>query len=150
MSFTLKNRKYREGYGTAVPTSGQWTINDVIINEAPAANGGPFKWVCVASGTPGTWVAVGNVKDMASVTTIAAAGTAVLTDNIIQIGTGSFNVTLTAPTAATSGNTLVVANPTAGPVTLVAGTGTTVVGNVTIAANTSANLLSSGTSWYRG
>lgn len=149
MYLELKSRKYREGYASAAPTAGQWSINDVIINEAPALNGGPEKWVCVASGSPGTWVAVTQLKNPASVTTISAAGTAVLTDNIIEIGTGSFNVTLTAPTAATSGNKAIVVNPTAGPVTLVAGTGTAVVGNVTIGANTSANLLSAGTFWYR-
>lgn len=145
----LKSRKYREGYASAAPTAGQWNINDVIINEAPALNGGPEKWVCVASGSPGTWVAVTQLKNPASVTTISAAGTAVLTDNIIQIGTGSFNVTLTAPTEATSGNKAVLINPTAGPVTLVAGAGTSVVGAVSISANSAANLVSAGTVWYR-
>ena len=149
MSFTLKNRKYREGYGTAAPTSGQWSANEVVINENPAANGGPLKWVCITGGTPGTWVAVTQIKDVASVTTIAAASNVALTANIVEIGTGSFNITLAAPTAAVSGNVATVVNPTAGPVTLVAASGTVVVGNVTISANSSANLLSAGTSWYR-
>lgn len=150
MFFDLLSRKYRRGYGTAAPTSGLWEKNEYIVNEAPAADGSPQGWLCVAGGTPGTWVAVGSLEDRTSVSTLSAAGTVSLTDNIVQIATGGFNVTLTAPVASAPGNTVKVVNPTASPVTLVAGTGTAVVGNVTLSANASASLESSGTVWYRG
>lgn len=47
---------------TAAPTGGAWSIGDFVRNSAPAeAGGGGSKyvilgWVCVASGTPGTWL----------------------------------------------------------------------------------------------
>lgn len=39
---------------TAAPTTGQHAQGDFIRNSKPTA-GGIFGWVCVASGTPGTW-----------------------------------------------------------------------------------------------
>ena len=96
--FALVDRKYVRGYGSAAPSTGLWNINDVIVNESPAVNGSPLYWICTASGAPGTWVPVLPLKNLSSVTTISAAGTAALTDNIILIATGGFNVTLTAPT----------------------------------------------------
>lgn len=41
---------------SAPPTTGSWTAGTVILNAAPSAGGVPG-WVCVASGTPGTWKA---------------------------------------------------------------------------------------------
>lgn len=47
---------------TSAPTAGTWNQGDFIRNSAPAESGSPgskfviFGWVCVASGTPGTWV----------------------------------------------------------------------------------------------
>lgn len=146
----LEARAYSRGFSTAAPTSGQWSVNDIIYNTAPAANGTPMGWICTVAGTPGTWVAFGALKDKSSVTAVTAAGDIALTDNIVNIGTGGFNVTLAAPSASVHGNTVRIVNANASPVTLVAGTGTSVVGNVTLAANASATLESSGTIWYRG
>lgn len=51
----------REGTATAAPTGGDWTQGDFVTNSAPAEAGAPgskyviLGWVCVASGSPGTW-----------------------------------------------------------------------------------------------
>lgn len=44
---------------TAAPTSGTWTRGDKVWNRTPSANGA-FGWVCIASGTPGTWSSFGD------------------------------------------------------------------------------------------
>lgn len=47
---------------TAAPTAGSYVQGDFIRNSAPAEAGTAgskyvkFGWVCVSSGTPGTWV----------------------------------------------------------------------------------------------
>jgi hypothetical protein len=46
--------------GTAAPTSGQWYAGTRIYNKAPTAGGTPG-WMCVTSGAPGTWKAMGNL-----------------------------------------------------------------------------------------
>ena len=45
---------------SAIPTTGTWAQGDVVFNTAPAAGGTPG-WVCVTSGTPGTWKAMANI-----------------------------------------------------------------------------------------
>lgn len=40
--------------GTAAPTTGEWTRGDIRWNSEPSA-GGVIGWVCVTTGTPGTW-----------------------------------------------------------------------------------------------
>lgn len=46
---------------TAAPTSGTWTKGCVIYNSAPAA-GNYIGWICVTSGTPGTWKGFGLIQ----------------------------------------------------------------------------------------
>jgi hypothetical protein len=46
---------------TAAPTEGTWVRGNVVWNSAPAA-GGYVGWVCVASGTPGTWKGFGAIE----------------------------------------------------------------------------------------
>lgn len=46
--------------GPAPPTTGEHALGDRIFNSAPAV-GKPKSWVCVAAGTPGTWVSEGNL-----------------------------------------------------------------------------------------
>lgn len=47
---------------TAAPVSGSWAVGDTIKNSAPAEAGSAGSkyvvthFICVASGTPGTWV----------------------------------------------------------------------------------------------
>jgi hypothetical protein len=45
---------------SAAPTTGTWTRGDRCWNNAPSASGPPG-WVCIESGTPGTWKAMGNL-----------------------------------------------------------------------------------------
>ena len=45
---------------SAIPTTGAWSVNDVVYNSAPAA-GQPQGWVCTVAGTPGTWKAMANL-----------------------------------------------------------------------------------------
>jgi hypothetical protein len=45
---------------SAAPTTGTWTRNEVVWNSA-ASSGQTPGWVCTASGTPGTWVAMANL-----------------------------------------------------------------------------------------
>jgi hypothetical protein len=45
---------------SAIPTTGTWSVNDVVYNSAPAA-GQPQGWVCTVAGTPGTWKAMANL-----------------------------------------------------------------------------------------
>jgi hypothetical protein len=53
------NRGDRFG-GTAAPTTGSWLRGDIVDNTNPSA-GGVLGWVCVESGTPGTWVPFGAI-----------------------------------------------------------------------------------------
>ena len=48
------------GNGAASPTTGEHALGDRIFNSAPAV-GKPKSWVCVAAGTPGTWISEGNL-----------------------------------------------------------------------------------------
>jgi hypothetical protein len=51
-----------DGIGTAAPTTGTWSVGDTIRNSAPTELGSASSkyvivgWICVASGTPGTWL----------------------------------------------------------------------------------------------
>lgn len=45
---------------SAAPTTGTWRRSDIVWNSAPSAGGTPG-WVCVTSGTPGTWKAMANL-----------------------------------------------------------------------------------------
>jgi hypothetical protein len=47
-------------FGTAPPNFDTWRQGDIIWNSSPVAGGVPG-WVCVASGTPGTWKAMPTV-----------------------------------------------------------------------------------------
>lgn len=51
--------KYR-GVGSAAPSSGAWLRGDIVYNDSPSA-GGLIGWVCVASGSPGTWKTFGAI-----------------------------------------------------------------------------------------
>jgi len=45
---------------SAIPVSGSYNRGDVVLNSEPSAGGTPG-WVCVTSGTPGTWKAMANL-----------------------------------------------------------------------------------------
>ena len=46
--------------GSAAPTSGNWLRGDIVYDETPTA-GGTVGWVCVTSGSPGTWKTFGTI-----------------------------------------------------------------------------------------
>jgi hypothetical protein len=47
-------------FGTAAPGTGWWNRGDIRFNSA-ATVGQPKGWQCTVSGTPGTWVSMGNL-----------------------------------------------------------------------------------------
>ena len=134
---------------TAPPQSGSYEQFDLVENSSPSV-GSPIGWICTATGTPGTWQPLPIVLANATVTTLAAAGTISVASGLVDIDTGGFAVTVTAPTAAQSGAQIPVVNNTASPVTFVAGSGTAIIaGSAVLSANTSTRLQSVGTNWYR-
>lgn len=48
-------------YDSAAPTTGTWSINQIVYNTAPVS-GGYIGWVCVTAGTPGTWKTFGLIS----------------------------------------------------------------------------------------
>lgn len=46
---------------TTAPTVGTWPQGAIVYNSAPVA-GGYIGWVCVKSGTPGTWKTWGVIS----------------------------------------------------------------------------------------
>jgi hypothetical protein len=52
----------KDNLRTAAPTTGTWQQGDEVNHSAPVEAGSPGSryviqgWICVASGTPGTWV----------------------------------------------------------------------------------------------
>jgi len=48
------------GASNVAPSSGTFTVGDIVFNTAPAA-GGTIGWVCVTAGTPGTWKTFGTI-----------------------------------------------------------------------------------------
>lgn len=66
VDFTTPNQfsndlQYLEGnsfqFTSAVPSVGTWRLGHHAWNKAPTA-GGDAGWVCIAGGTPGTWIAI--------------------------------------------------------------------------------------------
>lgn len=49
------------GHATQIPVYGKWKRGDVLYNSNAAA-GGAVGWICVASGTSGTWKTFGTVS----------------------------------------------------------------------------------------
>ncbi|PKM01103.1 MAG: hypothetical protein CVV19_00850 [Gammaproteobacteria bacterium HGW-Gammaproteobacteria-9] len=47
-------------YASAAPTTGRWRQGEIVYNTAPNA-GGFVGWVCVVSGSPGTWKTFGSI-----------------------------------------------------------------------------------------
>ena len=48
-------------FGEAAPTTCYFTAGDKVYNTVPAA-GGYVGWICIASGTPGTWKGFGLIQ----------------------------------------------------------------------------------------
>lgn len=50
----------KTAYGTAAPTTGTWSLGDIVYHTAPTA-GGFTGWICTTAGTPGTWKTFGAI-----------------------------------------------------------------------------------------
>ena len=49
-------------YATAAPTTGTYTVGDIVWNQNPSV--GKFVgWVCVRAGTPGSWYPFGQIAE---------------------------------------------------------------------------------------
>jgi hypothetical protein len=48
-------------YATAAPTTGTWSVNQIVYNSTPVS-GGYIGWVCTTAGTPGTWKTFGPIS----------------------------------------------------------------------------------------
>jgi hypothetical protein len=62
----------REFFGSAAPVTGSWLQGDKLLVEFPVA-GGPLGFVCLSSGTPGTWYPFGGLQT-ANAYTVTGAG----------------------------------------------------------------------------
>lgn len=58
---TQDQTKRIKKYDTAPPVDGDWTKGSIIYNLNPSI-GNPIGWVCVESGTPGTWKGFGLIE----------------------------------------------------------------------------------------
>ncbi|NBW14828.1 MAG: hypothetical protein EBR82_43195 [Caulobacteraceae bacterium] len=77
-------RRYAQFYGSPAPVAGTWNSGDIMFSTNPQTgiNAG---WVCVASGTPGTWLPFGQAG---FITTIA--GSPSFTGQIAIVGTNVY------------------------------------------------------------
>ncbi|MCI0550820.1 MAG: hypothetical protein L0287_07690, partial [Anaerolineae bacterium] len=78
-----KRVHYLHPDSTTQPRSGTWAAGDIVINSTPS-NGEVAYWICMASGTPGTWkqgTAVVNGLGINDTTeyVLSASGTATIT-----------------------------------------------------------------------
>jgi hypothetical protein len=55
-----ENNTYQAWRQTATPTTGTWRLGDIVYNSQPATTE-YVGWVCVAAGTPGTWLGFGQI-----------------------------------------------------------------------------------------
>jgi hypothetical protein len=76
----------------AIPTSGAYTAGDVILNTAPQA-GFETGWICVQSGTPGVWSALGYLPNIRVIT---SSDFLQLSDSIVHVNALA-SITLTMP-----------------------------------------------------
>lgn len=138
------------GMMASYPTSGSWNVGDVIKN-ASIGTGGPIGWVCTVAGTTGgTWAPIGNPSSATGVTAIAAAGTIGPYSNIVDVATGGFAITLSAPVALDNNAVVRIVNDTASPVTLTPVSGVTLyAGSAVVLANTSAQIQVNTLNYYR-
>jgi hypothetical protein len=58
--FNFSDLGNRVAYLGDVPTTGTWRRGDIVYDTDPSASAPPG-WVCVLSGTPGTWKAMANL-----------------------------------------------------------------------------------------
>lgn len=74
--------------GQNAPTAGTWNKGDVVVNELPGL-GTVDRWVCITSGTPGTWlpIQVGTANNIAA--TPLFVGQVAVVGGIAYMATGT-------------------------------------------------------------
>ncbi len=72
---------YGQNYATTPPTAGTWPVGKTLINANPS--NGIISWVCVAAGTPGTWIA--NLSNSNNVQVFTSDGTWTAPPNISTV-----------------------------------------------------------------
>lgn len=85
--------------GTAAPTTETWRQGDTVWNREPAA-GEPAGWICISSGTPGTWAPFGTVVASTSVSLTAD-------DQVVTVGFNRW-IRLSSNTATAADRTFVL------------------------------------------
>jgi len=121
-------------FGTAAPTSGTYVKGDICLNSAPAA-AASLGWICVTSGTPGTWKAVGAIDGpytlgtlVSTVATLSTGTVTTLTSTVATLTSASIPTldfgrtvaTIAAPAVLTVGAGLQLYTGIAGTCTLAA------------------------------
>ncbi len=61
LTFTSTSADPHKTYGTAAPTTGTHTKDEIVWNSNPVA-GGNIGWVCLTAGSPGVWAAFGVIS----------------------------------------------------------------------------------------
>lgn len=149
--FTADQLNPRMWFGDEVSTDGAaFQVGDIIVNIAPAV-GRPTFWTCTNATTP-TFEA-GPIVGQNSVTpqAITAAGTISGFPGLVTVSGFAGNVTVAPALALASGFRMSIIALSTHSVTLVAPTGSAILGlngaitNATVAAT----FLDSGTNWYR-
>lgn len=105
------------GYFAAAPAAGDWNVGDFVRNSAPAETGTNIPkytiigWLCVAAGTPGTWVEcrakTGSGADFSKILTASAA------IDFASIAAGAIGTATIAVTGAAAGDFVTLAAPAA-------------------------------------
>ena len=95
----------------AVPTTGTWTRGDIALARSPSI-GGSIGWVCVTSGTPGTWVSFGAEIGVLPAPVVKAADFTVAdTEKYLRNNKAGSTLIVTLPAAASfPGRELTISN----------------------------------------
>lgn len=132
-------------YADSTPASGNFLVGDKVINKSPQS--GPIEWICVADGTPGTWMPFGS----ATVRSITASDAQKLSDDLVIIEATSSDVTFTL-LAASQKKPVQIKNKTTSTKTVtIKGDGTTNIDDsntYTLPSGSAIKIASDGTQYY--
>lgn len=146
-SSTLNNIN-KQYFGTTAPSSGDYVKGDILLNSAPSA-GGATGWICVSSGTPGTWSTIGSANSVSLSTVTSASVLTAGSGTVLINGTGPFTLAQAVSHAAGFKQTIKNINATQATIVTVAGA-TYEAAAITLAQYGSVALVSDGVSaWHK-
>jgi len=96
VSQARRDRAFR-GYRVSAPAAGTYAQGDIVLNSTPTAANNTLGWVCIAAGSPGTWVGwpgtvtQGDIQAASESRTVDMAGFNLTLDNVLTL---DFNATL--------------------------------------------------------